>query len=160
MIAGTVLAEMLREMGITHVVWLPDSTLGQWETALDSAAEFKLIRVAREAEAWAVASGLFLGGARPLVIMQCTGLFDSGDSLRNATIDYELPLFAIIGQRNGFNPEVRDSARDYAEPLLRAWGLSYRTIARPDQLSELSTHYKACQATRRPGAILLVEGGA
>src|SRR5262249_26272773 len=88
MFSGLQMAAELTSLGITHVVWLPDSTLGQWEEALSTARGLKLIRVCREGEAWAIAAGLHLGGARPLVMIQCTGLFESGDSLRNAVFDY------------------------------------------------------------------------
>src|SRR5215469_9814159 len=70
-------------LDLTHVVWLPDSTLGLWETALAASAKFRLVRVCREGEAWALAAGLYLGGARPIVVVQNTGLFESGDALRN-----------------------------------------------------------------------------
>ena len=55
-------AETFAELGITHVVWLPDSALGPWEQALESSPAFQLVRVCREGEAWAIASGLHLGG--------------------------------------------------------------------------------------------------
>ncbi|HLJ11903.1 MAG TPA: hypothetical protein VKU82_11975, partial [Planctomycetaceae bacterium] len=96
-------------MRITHVIWLPDSTLGQWEEALSSAKDLELIRVCREGEAWAIAAGLFLGGAQPLVMIQCTGLFESGDSLRNAVHDYGIPLFAVIGYRSALIAGSSDS---------------------------------------------------
>ena len=82
------IVSLLEEMGITHVVWVPDSTLGLWETALVSSPAIELISVCREGEAWALAAGLHLGGAKPLVIIQCTGLFESGDALRNVLHDY------------------------------------------------------------------------
>src|SRR5260370_18663613 len=80
MFSGPQIVAELQGLGITHVVWLPDSTLGQWEEALSQASSLELVRVCREGEAWAIAMGLLLGGARPLVMIQCTGLFDSGDS--------------------------------------------------------------------------------
>ena len=50
MFSGEELVAELRVMGVTHVVWLPDSTLGAWDGALESAADIVLIRVSREAE--------------------------------------------------------------------------------------------------------------
>ncbi len=158
MFSGDQIVRELQSVGITHVVWLPDSTLGQWETALSSAAGLKLIRVCREGEAWAIAAGLILGGAQPLVMIQCTGLFDSGDSLRNAMHDYGLPLFAVIGYRSALNTAASDSARTYTEPNLRSWGLDYRLIDAPEKLPELQTHYIACRQANRPGVVLIAEG--
>jgi sulfopyruvate decarboxylase subunit alpha len=158
MFSGTQIAAELTRLGISHVVWLPDSTLGQWEEALSTARGLKLVRVCREGEAWAIAAGLSLGGARPLVMIQCTGLFESGDSLRNALYDYGLPLFAIVGYRSALNPGSTDSARTFTEPNLKSWGIDYRLIDRPERLSELAAHYAACREARRPGVVLIAEG--
>ena len=79
MFPGPRVASMIAELGISHVVWLPSSGLGPWEAALESSDSFQLIRVCREGEAWCVAAGLLLGGKQPLVIMQSTGLFESGE---------------------------------------------------------------------------------
>ncbi len=94
----------LTTLGVTHVVWLPDSALGPWESALEQASSLRLIRVAREGEAWAIAAGLHLGGQRPLVMIQNTGLFESGDALRNVLFDLGLPLWAVVGYRMRWLP--------------------------------------------------------
>ena len=158
MFSGGQFAAELKALGITHVVWLPDSTLGQWEVALSEEPALKLIRVCREGEAWAVAMGLHLGGARPVVMIQCTGLFDSGDSLRCALFDYGLPLFAVIGYRSALIPGSVDSARTFTEPNLKSWGLDYRLIDSPEKLPELRAHYTACRQANRPGVALIAEG--
>ena len=91
-------------------------------------------------------------------MIQCTGLFESGDSLRNAVYDYGLPLFAIIGYRSALNPAANDSARTFTEPNLKSWGLDYRLIDAPDRRADLATHYKACREANRPGVVLIAEG--
>src|SRR5215204_6476027 len=91
---GSEIAAVLTEMGITHVVWVPDSETGPWEAALDASPNLRLIRVCREGEAWPLAAGLHLGGQSPLVVMQTTGLFESGDALRNVLFDLKLPIYS------------------------------------------------------------------
>jgi sulfopyruvate decarboxylase TPP-binding subunit len=152
-----ILAELIT-MGISHVVWLPDSMLGEWEDALATSNQLRLVRVCREGEAWALAAGLHLGGAKPLVMIQCTGLFESGDSLRNALFDYGLPLFALVGYRSYLNPGATDSARTFTEPCLKSWSMDYRLIEAPDQLPVLASHYAACRDSNRPGVVLIGEG--
>lgn len=158
MFSGTEIVAEFRRMELTHVVWLPDSTLGAWEQALSDAGDVRLIRVCREGEAWAAAAGLHLGGARPLVMLQCTGLFESGDSLRNALFDFGLPLFAIIGYRSYLLPNATDSAKTFTEPVLRAWGLDYRLIDAREKLPHLHQHYSACRQACKPGVALIAEG--
>src|SRR4051812_4787701 len=82
----------LEAAGFTHVVWIPDSSLGPWESALDASKQLTLIRPCREGEAIGIAAGLMLGGAQPVVVIQCTGLFEAGDALRNVVHDLKLPL--------------------------------------------------------------------
>jgi sulfopyruvate decarboxylase TPP-binding subunit len=158
MFTGEQVAQTLAELGITHVVWLPDSALGPWERALESSAAFQLIRVCREGEAWAVASGLHLGGRRPLVVIQNTGLFESGDALRNALFDLKLPLYAIIGYRSYLLPNSQDSAKRFTEPILAAWGIDYVLLDTPAAWPKFAEHFRACQAAGKPGAALLAEG--
>ena len=159
MFNGDEILKAFRDVGITHVVWLPDSTLGPWETALANAGSPQLIRVCREAEAWGVAAGLHLGGAVPLVVIQCTGLFDSGDSLRNFIHDLGLPLFALIGYRSYLTAaRTTDTAATYTEPILRAWNIDYRLIERRDQLPLFGEFFSHCRDAGKAGAVLLAEG--
>ena len=158
MFSGLEIIAVLEDLGITHVVWVPDSAVGQWEAALESSGQLRLVRVCREGEAWPVAAGLYLGGQTPLVIMQTTGLFESGDALRNILYDLRLPLYALIGVRNGLVVDSRDSARMFAEPILNAWAVDYVWIRSRDELPALANHFRNCRLTGCPGATLLAEG--
>ncbi len=160
MFDGSEIVELLRQMEATHVVALPDSTLGPWQEAIVSARTPRFVGVCREGEAWAIAAGLYLGGANPIVMIQCTGLFESGDSLRNALYDYRLPLFAFIGYRSYLSQTdiPNDSARTFTEPILRAWEIDYRLIDSREKKTEIVAHYERCRAAARPGCVLIAEG--
>jgi phosphonopyruvate decarboxylase len=158
MFSGEQVAATFAELGITHVVWLPDSALGPWEEALEKSTAFQLIRVCREGEAWAVASGLHLGGKLPLVVIQNTGLFESGDALRNALFDLKLPLYAIIGYRSYLLANSTDSAKRFTEPILRAWEIEHVLLDTPDSWPRFAEHFRACQSAGEPGVALLAEG--
>ena len=106
MFSGDQIASALGDLGVTHVVTVPDSTIGQWQTAIEQRRTTRLVRVCREGEAWEVAAGLHLGGARPLVMIQCTGLFESGDAIRNVLHDWKLPIPSIIGYRSYLNQDT------------------------------------------------------
>ncbi len=161
MFAGDRIASLLVELGVTHVVTVPDSTLGTWEAAIQGSS-VRLVRVCREGEAWAVAAGLYLGGATPVVMIQCTGLFESGDALRNVLHDWRLPIFSVIGYRSYLNQETLpgDTCLVFTEPILRAWSLEYRLITRPEQFDEIGEHCRGCAAAGRAGAVLIAEGRA
>ncbi len=158
MLTGPEIVATLAQLGVTHVVWLPDSVLGPWEHALAESPALKLVRVCREGEAWTLAAGLHLGGCQPMVLIQNTGLFESGDALRNVLFDLRLPLYAIVGYRSYLLENSPDTARRFTEPILQAWGLDYALIERADQITRLAEHYLACRDAGRPGVALLAEG--
>jgi sulfopyruvate decarboxylase TPP-binding subunit len=157
--SGEQVARLLAELGVTHVLTVPDSTIGRWESAIESMGRTRLIRVCREGEAWQVAAGLHLGGATPLVMIQCTGLFESGDALRNAIHDWKLPLFSIIGYRSYLDQAKLpgDTCLVFTEPILRTWQIDYRLITLPSQLGEIGQHFLACRDAGRAGAALIGE---
>lgn len=162
MFTGEQVASLLDELGITHVVTVPDSTIGQWQEAIERRGVTRLVRVCREGEAWQVAAGLHLGGKTPLVLIQCTGLFESGDALRNALHDWKLPLFAIIGYRSYLNQDTLpgDTCLVFTEPVLDAWRIDYRLLTDESQLGTIADQFTACRSAGKPGAIVIAEGKA
>ncbi len=159
MITGAGVADLLREMGISHVVTVPDGTIGRWEPDIEKVG-IRIVRVCREGEAWTVAGGLYIGGATPLVMIQCTGLFESGDAIRNTVHEWKLPLYAIVGYRSYLNQEnlPGDTSLVFTEPVLAAWKLDVRFIKHADELSGMADHYRECQSAARPGVALIAEG--
>ncbi len=154
---GAEIVAELEALEITHVIWVPDSVIGLWEPALESSAQLELLRVCREGEAWPLAAGLTVAGKRPILLMQSTGLFESGDALRNVIYDLELPAFAIVGARNYLDNNSQDSAKLYAESILQAWKLDYIIVENASQRDRMARHYKRCQSQNRPGIVLLAE---
>ena len=105
-----------------------------------------------------MASGLHLGGKRPLVVIQNTGLFESGDALRNALFDLKLPLYSIIGYRSYLLENSTDSAKKFTEPILNAWGVEHVLLKTPECWHKFAEHFRACQAQGKPGVTLIAEG--
>ena len=159
MLDGTTVVAAIPAAGFTHLVWLPDSHLGMWETAL-AASSLPVIRPCREGEAVGIAAGLMLGGTRPLVVMQCTGFFEAGDAVRNVVHDLKLPLKIIVGVRSwraALAGKSADNCPHFAERLVGAWGLpsgwfdpSTDAAGFPDVLGRFATQ-------PGPGVILWAE---
>jgi len=160
MLDGPSVLGAFRQCGITDVVWIPDSQLGTWEPALAAAGEPRLIRVCREGEAIALAGGLLLGGRRPIVLIQCTGLFEAGDTLRNIVHDLQLPLFLLVGLRSHLaarKAKVADTCPEFSEPIIKLWKLPYVVLDEGSSADEIVTAYRQAQAEQRAGAVLLAE---
>jgi sulfopyruvate decarboxylase TPP-binding subunit len=160
MLAGPTVVASLKACGVTHAIWVPDSELGTWEQALTGPDGLPLIRVCREGEAFAIAAGLFMGGGKPVVLIQCTGLFEAGDALRNVLHDLGLPLFFIVGVRSYYlhrEGKTADTCPVYTEPILRAWQIPYVVLDRQHSADDLARAYREAEAQRRPRAVLIGE---
>jgi sulfopyruvate decarboxylase subunit alpha len=160
MLEGPSVVRALKASSVTHVVWLPDSELGTWESALTAPDGLPLIRVCREGEAFAIAAGLMLGGQRPIVLLQCTGLFEAGDALRNVVHDLALPLFFIVGVRSYFahkKGQSKDSCPVFTEPILQAWKIAYTVLDERHTAEDLARVYREAQSQQRAAAVLIAE---
>ncbi len=160
MLDGPAVVAALQECGVTHVVWVPDSELGTWDQALSKADRLSLIRVCREGEAFGVAAGLYLGGKKPVVAIQCTGFFEAGDALRNVIHDLQLPLFLIIGVRSYYahqQGKTADTCPVFTEPILQAWQIPYVLLDHGHTAADLARVYREAQNEQRAGAALLAE---
>jgi sulfopyruvate decarboxylase TPP-binding subunit len=159
-VSARAVVDLLLDCGVTHVVWLPDSESGFLYDALiqaEAAGRLRLVPICREGEAIPLAFGLLLGGQRPVIIIQNTGFFEAGDSLRGQAIDFQLPLLLIIGYR-GWQPEatrMTDTAAIYLEPVLRAYGIPYHLLDGPARLPLLRQAYREAQERRGPVAVLV-----
>jgi sulfopyruvate decarboxylase TPP-binding subunit len=160
MMDGPSVAAALAECGVTHVVWVPDSELGRWDEALRSAPALALIRATREGEAIGIAAGLLLGGARPVVMIQCTGLFEAGDALRNVVHDMKLPLFLVVGVRSLLahrKGATTDNCPAFTEPIVQAWGLPYTILDERHGAAELAEAYRLGRAKQQAAVVLVAE---
>ena len=72
----------LKKNNISHIVWLPDSETNFMYQMLQAEPTIDLVPVCREGETMAIAAGLWVGGIKPVVFIQNTGIFESGDSIR------------------------------------------------------------------------------
>jgi sulfopyruvate decarboxylase TPP-binding subunit len=118
--------------------------------------DFTLVQVCREGEALPIAAGLVLGGKKPLVLHQSTGIFESGDSIRLVASELRLPILMLIGYRSWKpTPPMTDSAAIFIEPILRAWGIKYYLLRSDDDIDIISTADMEAQKTRKPVVILI-----
>lgn len=160
MLNGPELARALRANGVTHIVWIPDSEIGKWEQAFLNEPGLSLVRVSREGEAFGVAAGLLIGGKFPVVIVQCTGLFEAGDALRNVVHDLKLPLFMIVGLRSWLAAQkgpTFDTCPRFAVPIMDAWQIQYQVLAEGNGVGDVAAMLQMTKKTGHASAVLLPE---
>ena len=150
---GKKIIEEFKKCGITHIVWLPCFQLGFIYEAMMSQDEIKLVPVSREGEGVAVAAGLALGGKKPIVLYQNTGIYESGDSMRLATFELHVPMLVMLGYRGW---QGTDSAGVIMEPTMDAWHVKYHIMESADDVEKISIADKEAQETQQPVALLIV----
>jgi sulfopyruvate decarboxylase TPP-binding subunit len=151
----SVLDEM-KKNGVTHVLWLPDSETNWLYTLMKAEPSITLVPVSREGLAFSGAAGIAAGGGRPIILIQNTGLMESGDSLRGWGLGLSTPVVLLIGYRGYTRHGVNtDSAAEYTEPFLIAFGIKYYLVERDADAARISVAFEESRAKRRPVAVLV-----
>ena len=148
--------DQLNKNGVTHVVWLPDSETNFMYEQMVADPTLNLVPVCREGETMAIAAGLWVGGKKPVVLIQNTGLMESGDSVRGLALDINFPLVLMIGYRGWTRHGVTtDSVARYTEPTLHAWDIEYYLVEEDDDVDRISVAFEEAERTQLPVACLM-----
>ena len=151
----TVLREM-KKHGITHVVWLPDSETNWLYLLMQAEPTLTLVAVPREGLAASIAAGLHAGGAKPLILIQNTGLMESGDSIRGWLLGLDIPVVLMVGLRGWTRHGVTiDSAATFTEPFLNAFRINYYLVESDADAPRISIAFEEAAKTRKPVAVLV-----
>ncbi|MCC6177768.1 MAG: hypothetical protein IT305_20900 [Chloroflexi bacterium] len=155
-LTASVMIDTLKRSGATHLVWLPDTESGFLYQTLNDDPDLTLVPVSREGETFGIALGLLVGGKRPVICIQSTGFFESGDSIRGLWIDCQMPVLALIGYRGYDEPAGADSAATYIEPILNAWGIPYEIVESDAQVTDVVPRlYRRAIDSDGPAAVLI-----
>ncbi len=168
--------EELRKNGVTHVVGLPDNSSAKLFDLLGGDRGIHLVPVTREGEAFALAAGLWIGGKKPVVLIQNTGFTESGDSFRGTITRMRVPLVCLITYRGyakmtawlregghaALDAEILsrpslDSAALITEATLKAWGLPYGFLRSDKDMPELSKAFLRVEEEQQPFGILITQ---
>ena len=155
-LSPTTVLEEMKKHGVTHVVWLPDSETNWLYLLMKAEPTITLVAVSREGLACSIAAGLAAGGRKPLVLIQNTGLMESGDSLRGWLLGLNIPLVMMIGLRGWTRHGVtQDTAAVFTERFLNAFNINYYLVESDADASRISVAFAEAEKTKRPVAVLV-----
>jgi sulfopyruvate decarboxylase subunit alpha len=150
------LIEEFHKNGVTHVITIPDSETNYLYELMLKQPWLDIIPVSREGESWSTALGLNVAGKTPVVLIQNTGMLESGDSMRGMALDAGFPLVAIVGYRGWTRRGIiTDSVARYTEPFLHAFGLEYFLVEHDDDGPRISEAFRVARETKRPVVVLI-----
>ncbi len=158
-VAASVLFREIQRLGITHVITVPDTHQKTLLALLAASDTPRLLTVCTEDEAIAINAGLYIGGQRPMLLIQNNGLLASLNALKAIALDARVPTLLLVGQfardvtRTNAESPVR--AVRMIEPTLATWGVPCYPIEGPEDVPHFAEAYQRAQDERGPAVVLL-----
>jgi sulfopyruvate decarboxylase subunit alpha len=86
--------------GSRDVVYVPDNPLSHVLRRFEHRfQDVRLILATREEEAFGIAAGLYLGGRKPTVMLQSSGLGNSLNAITSLLLPYRIPVLIVVSLR-------------------------------------------------------------
>lgn len=174
MLSARLVLEELKACGVTFCAGLADTASAALASLLENDRSVRFVAVTREGEAFALASGLWIGGRAAAVLVENTGLLESGDALRGTAQRMRVPVLCLItyrgyskmaGQKTPspsepLDPDLLsrpdlDSAAIITEPTLKAWGVPFDFLDSDADLPKISQAFSRARRESRPVALLV-----
>jgi len=147
----------LKDAGIDFAASVPCVNLQQLLALVKGDAEIIHIPVTREEEGVGLCAGAWMGGRRPALLMQNSGLGNSINALASLDLLYEIPLLMIISHRGcegepmvGQMPMGRLTAG-----LLGTMEIAFFSPAPAQAEETVAQAWRTAAKNRRPVAVLL-----
>ena len=145
--------------GSRDVVYVPDNPLSHVLRVLEDTYRDVTTTIAtREEEAFGIAAGLYLGGRRPTVMLQSSGLGNSVNALASLLVPYQIPVLVLISMRGDageWNAAQVPMGRAVA-PICHALGLPLAVAETAESTAEtVRLVGQTAFSTRLPGVCQL-----
>jgi sulfopyruvate decarboxylase TPP-binding subunit len=151
----TVIHQM-RHNGVTDIVWLPDSETNFLYLLMQADPALRLVGVTREGHACSIAAGLHAGGRKPMILIQNTGMMESGDSIRGWLMGLNIPVVLMVGYRGYTRHGVNsDTAATYTERFLMAFNISYYLVESDADAERISIAFTEAERLKKPVVVLV-----
>jgi phosphonopyruvate decarboxylase len=151
----------LKGAGFDFFCGVPCSLLKGLVSLLEEDRAAGYVSATREDSAFGMAAGAFLGGRRPMVLLQNSGLGVSVNALASLHTLYEIPVLMVISWRG----EDRSDAPEHwmmgeiMAPLLDLMKIPHRVLSAAEPMSaQVAWAREQLDATQKPVA-LVVPGG-
>ncbi|MBV1703106.1 MAG: hypothetical protein KGQ46_14960 [Hyphomicrobiales bacterium] len=157
------LSQALRDAGVTHMVTVPDFVQFALHEKIGApGSPLRQVFACSEDQALTTATGLYIGGAKPAVMMQNQGFYKCMNTLRATCIDSGVPLVFFVGQfgreQENFGHPARESGRSVVrimEPLLEAIGIKYWNVDDEADVAKVGEAFAHAHAAETAAIVLI-----
>jgi sulfopyruvate decarboxylase subunit alpha len=147
----------MKSAGLDFVASVPCVNLQELLSLVDADPKITHVPVTREEEGVGICAGAYLGGKRPALLMQNSGLGNSINALASLNGLYKIPLLMIISHRGGEGETIAGQVPmgKLAPKLLDAMEIPKfaPTLAEADET--VTRAWELAQADGTPTAVLL-----
>jgi len=161
--SASALLTALHASGVTHCVTVPDFVQFALHHQIMS-EEGGLLNVlaCTEDQALTTATGLYIGGGKPIVMVQNQGLFKCINTLRATCLDAAVPMVFLVGQfgreAENFGHPARQSRRSMVriiEPLLESLNVRFWNIDENTDIHHVAAAFEHASIAKTAAVLLI-----
>ena len=147
----------MKRAGIDFVTSVPCVNLQQLLTQVGEDPEIIHVPVTREEEGVGLCAGAWMGGRRPALLMQNSGLGNCINALASLDFLYGIPLLMVISHRGGRGEPIVGQVPmgQLTAPLLDAMQIPHFSPACGEAEDVVNAAWHRAEADRKPAAVLL-----
>lgn len=151
---------LLRETGFDFFTGVPDSTFQPLLAEFASRPELGYVTAVSENVAAGIATGAYLGGKRPVIFMQNSGLALAMNALGSLAAIYRIPILLIVGWRghDGSDSPEHKLIGSATPALLDSLRLPYFVPDRDSLPSDVARAAETLDAQQMPCALICRPG--
>lgn len=147
----------LKAAGIDLVTSVPCVKLGEVLELISTDRDMKHVPVTREEEGIGICAGAYLGGRRPALLMQNSGLGNCINALASLDLLYGLPILLVLSHRGTRRERIKAQMPmgQATVPLLDVLGIAHYSPPPTEGEETILEAARTAFTTRRPAAVLL-----
>jgi sulfopyruvate decarboxylase subunit alpha len=151
------LLEGMREAGIDFVTSVPCINLQELLLLVAEDGSMRHVPATREEEGIGLCAGAWIGGMRPAILMQNSGLGNCINALASLNLLYGIPVLMIISHRGTEGETISGQVPmgKLTQPLLSCMGIPAFSPDRSNAMDSIVQAMETAVAGRKPAAVLL-----
>lgn len=147
----------LKEAGINFIVSVPCANLKKLLELIDEDDDIRHVPVTREEEGFGICAGAYMGGMKPAILMQNSGLGNSINVLTSLMKLYNFPVLMIISHRGTFGEGICGQVpmSKATTKILDSMDFIYEKINYPNESTDkIKKAWNLASITEEPIALL------
>lgn len=160
MLSSETFIEQLRQRGFDFFTGVPCSLLSGLISALEHRTDVPYYPAVREDAAVGLCAGAFMGGKKPVLLMQNSGLGYSLNAFTSLNLIYQFPVLVIMSWRGcgGKDAPEHIIMGDINEQLLKTAGMEYAVLEEGNAEDLLARAVDTIEKKQAPFTLLVKKG--